>query len=188
MACSVASRADLEVLFKNLEDFHSVSKALQENNVTLAQARSLFDALLVKHQGLQSYLGLASGAISRFPLFEKALLKRNLGETLSDDEKSALGKLGTTDIEIAENEVIGNSFAQEILNRCSKKAKIDTLKWVKPTSNVPERLFSVVRGVFTDYRKKTTPVNLESQVFLKSNKNFWNELTVSHIVDVSDNN
>ena len=40
---------------------------------------------------------------------------------LSDDEKSALGKLGTTDIEIAENEVIGNSFDQEILNRCSKK-------------------------------------------------------------------
>ena len=33
--------------------------------------------------------------------------------------------------------------------------KLRTLK-IKPTSNLSERLFSVVRAVFADYRKKTT--------------------------------
>ena len=54
--------------------------------------------------------------------------------------------------------------------------------WITP----PERLFSLVRWAFTEYRKKTSPLNMENQVFLRRNKRFWNELTVARFVDESN--
>ena len=54
-----------------------------------AQARSVFDGLLFKLIGLESYISLASEDNSQFPLIEKALSKRNIGEAFSNDEKFA---------------------------------------------------------------------------------------------------
>ena len=65
------------------------------------------------------------------------------------------------------------------------------LRWIPPTSNVAERLFSKVASIFTDYRKAVTPVNLGSQIFLNVNHEFWdlyavNAVTLDDTYDIDD--
>ena len=73
--------------------------------------------------------------------------------------------------------LVSNAFVE------LSELKVLCPSWIACTSNIVERLFSRARYVFTDYRKRTTPVNLESQLFLFSNKSFWNVTSFSKIVN-----
>ena len=78
------------------------------------------------------------------------------------------------------------SLAERALAR-KKNQKIEALrygnlKWIPPTSNIAERLFSKVRHDFSDYRKSLLPVNLESQVFISVNVRFWSVKTVNTVL------
>ena len=76
----------------------------------------------------------------------------------------------------------GSSFAESAINNKKKKCETSAnFKWTKPTSNTIERLFRTVRAIYTDYRKSVSPVNLEAQIFLKANKDYWDEKTVATI-------
>ena len=49
---------------------------------------------------------------------------------------------------------------------------VDT-RFISPTSNVCERLFSPVGHVFNYQRRGLTPANLEAQIILKANRDQW---------------
>ena len=60
-------------------------------------------------------------------------------------------------------------------------------RFVVPTSNICERLFSQVGHVFSDRRRGLTPANLEAQVFLHTNLELWGHADVNKLViDVRD--
>jgi len=48
-----------------------------------------------------------------------------------------------------------------------------SVEWIPPTSNEVERFFSVCGQVYTKYRKRLHPVNLEMQLFLKLHTEIW---------------
>ena len=75
----------------------------------------------------------------------------------------------------------GAGYADIAIAAKKKKSEMN-LSWILPTSIVAERLFSRAKFVFSDYRKKTLPINLESQIFLFVNKSFWDIKTVKEIV------
>ena len=69
----------------------------------------------------------------------------------------------------------------------TKKRKIvpssyNNVSQIPPTSNIVERLFSSARLVLTDYRKSMTPYTFECVMFLKFNRNNWDNVLVSKIV------
>ena len=45
--------------------------------------------------------------------------------------------------------------------------------WVPATSNRVERFFSLCKQVYTKYRKRLLPINLEMQLFLKMHSEMW---------------
>lgn len=67
------------------------------------------------------------------------------------------------------------SFVDQIL----KKPRLDTnymdLKFVPPTSNIVERLFSQAKLYMTPLRKSMEPKHLEMLLFLRCNRNLWDE-------------
>ena len=74
------------------------------------------------------------------------------------------------------------SLADRIL--ASKRPKLElSLKWVPATSNIAEQLFSSARHIFSDNRKKMTPVNLEAISFLKANKKLWDAQVVKQATE-----
>lgn len=46
-------------------------------------------------------------------------------------------------------------------------------RFIRPTSNLCERFFSVSKAALSDCRKTLTPENLEMQLFLKCNRHLW---------------
>ena len=168
----------IKCVFEELKKFESISKALQrEKGINLSDARKLFDTLLECHPELNYYLGLGEKSISKCPDFERAVVKAIKRKSLDSDEKQVLSRFAE-DKSVQEVEK-RNDFAESVLQR--ENEHFD-LAWLPATSNTVERLFSVVRAVFTDYRKKTSPINLEAQIFLQFNKEYWNVKTVADLI------
>ena len=82
------------------------------------------------------------------------------------------------------------SFAERIL----KKQRLDenrnrtisayvSTKFISPTSNDVERLFSLSKRIFSEKRRGLKPETLESLVFLKTNRCLWNLALVSLVVN-----
>jgi hypothetical protein len=61
----------------------------------------------------------------------------------------------------------------------SRYMKLDHLT---PTSNKCERLFSLTKILLSDRRKKMDPYHLELSVFLRANKDLWNEYTIDEML------
>ena len=127
-------------------------------------------------------------------IFEIAVVKVQLGknDSLQRQERAVLSSLKAESTWTVGDsvEIEGNlSFAERALKRqrrsCGTNAcrYIDT-RFLLPTSNDCERLFSTVGHLLTDRRKSISPANLEAQIFLNSNCDLWtahdvNKLTLS---------
>jgi hypothetical protein len=59
-----------------------------------------------------------------------------------------------------------------------------SLKHMTPTSNKCERLFSQTKILLSDRRKSMGPYHLELMVFLRVNKELWNEFTINEMLKV----
>ena len=56
------------------------------------------------------------------------------------------------------------------------------LNHLTPTSNKCERLFSLTKILLSDRRKSMEPYHLELTVFLRVNKDLWNEYTIDEML------
>ncbi|EGZ08117.1 hypothetical protein PHYSODRAFT_527104 [Phytophthora sojae] len=57
------------------------------------------------------------------------------------------------------------------------------VRHIPPTSNAVERLFSVAKHTLSNHRHGMLPVHLETVLFLKLNRRFWNAGTVTKVVN-----
>ena len=87
-------------------------------------------------------------------------------------------------IELSIEQNDDKSYAESLLDQKRRKpmSHYGDLKWIPPTSNLAERLFSRVKYVFNDHRKSLLPVNLESQIFLCVNRSFWDAKTIEDLM------
>ena len=57
------------------------------------------------------------------------------------------------------------------------------LRFIRPTSNMCERLFSVAVYALNDRRKSVLPVNFERQLFLHADSHLWGISDVKNLVN-----
>jgi hypothetical protein len=173
----------LEALEKNLKVFESVTKALQNPSINLAQVRLLFEKISVKYPTIQRRL-CTDAALVFCKDFENGIVKIIDGkeEHLTEEEKEKVSVFLKESVveksDTEEEELFNKDFATTLLelNEKSKEcaaSKYVNLNWVPPTSNVVERLFSASRQVLTDYRKSMSPYTFECIMFLKMNRKYW---------------
>ncbi len=64
----------------------------------------------------------------------------------------------------------------------STESKYMDLRFIVPTSNMSERLFSTARFALTSRRRSTIPASFEKQMFLHANSQLWGVEDVNMIV------
>ena len=177
----------VDTLLQQLELLESVTKVLQDDTTTMSDVRAVFDAVMDKFPETSCRL-TSSAEIVHSPLFEGAIVKLQRGTfgALSREEQSIASFLathGNRDCGDVDGEL---SFAHRALKRqkCrdmdSTKQFTDT-RFLIPTSNVCERLFSKVGHALSDRRKGVAPVHLESQMFLHFNRDLWGSADVNKL-------
>ncbi|ETI43357.1 hypothetical protein F443_11669 [Phytophthora nicotianae P1569] len=169
MADLLPSRADhrkLEDLLSKLRVHRIDFQEITGDELTLLDARALFDGLFELRPSMTTYLS-PDAEIVHSPVFEAAVVKVLAAEVLSTAElTSSTAKEG---------------FADQILKRRNFVANPSTymlLSAIPPTSNRVERLFSIARAVVRDERHRLLPMTLEMILFLKVNGGFWDVATV----------
>jgi len=163
----------LIALADKLSELDKVTKELQSESMCLAKVRSIFDEVIVDFPETVERLAMDAHAVHS-PTFENAcvkILNRDVN-SLSSDEIVAVRHL-ETDTTNSDDFCVGNS----ILDRALKRKKIDPtycdFRFLIPTSNVCERLFSKVKNAFGDRRQNVLPINCEAQVLLHANSFLW---------------
>ena len=62
-----------------------------------------------------------------------------------------------------------------------EKCAFKNSRFLLPTSNIIERFFSTAGYAFNDHRQNLTTMNLEMQLFLRMNEDFWDPELVTQI-------
>lgn len=173
--------AELKRLMKTLDKLKSVTKALQHQGMTLADARTLLDGVIESFPSLHSRLSTSSNLVDNLH-FEAAIIKIQRGHerNLSFGELKAVQHLHRLE-SIGFEEPLEKpelSFAQQLLKPCrrntaSEKSKYLDLRFILASSNICERVFSAAGYGIGPRRKRTLLQNIESQLFLNVNANFW---------------
>ncbi|EGZ17922.1 hypothetical protein PHYSODRAFT_503539 [Phytophthora sojae] len=130
---------------------------LQEVSTTLLDVRDIFDALVEKHPVVDKHL-VADAAIT----VAAATVTPSPG-----------GR--------------PQGFVDQVLSARKKprtaQKKFGGVRYIPPTSNAVERLFSVAKHTLSNNRQGMLPVHLETVLFLKLNRRFWNAGTVTKVVN-----
>lgn len=187
LSLTTAENRRVDSLLLKLKDLESVTKALQYENTSIGDVRGLFDAVIEQFPQTATRLSSSSNIIHT-PLFESGIIKVQLGNSgaLCRDEREILSSLACDQGEECSARDTGLSFAERALKRqklnCSgQENKYMDTRFVLPTSNICERLFSKAGHVLNDRRKALSPANLESQVFLHLNSDLWSSKDVNKL-------
>lgn len=178
-------------LLTHLKKFNSITIALQRVDISILEVHYLHDEIIREYPTFGKYL-MINSKIVHSPIFESALIKiqDNKLYDLSPEEQIAASNLMLsssdlimdTDFSSGSDDFAGSVLRKRKMEKQSNISKYMDTRFVVPTSNAVERLFSMVGYAFSDMRQRLLPVNLEMQVFLKSNKHLWNEALVSQII------
>ena len=179
----------LDHLLTVMIDLDSVTKALQGDGVTMFDVRTLFDEVMVLYNGTSERLGL-DASIIHDKVFKNAILKIQKGEenTLTTEETIKVSTLRTTQ---KKGEAINAVISLDSLaERALKKRKVFSVesslygdtRFIVPTSNMCERLFSEAGYGRNSRRLRLLDTHFESQLFLRSNKRFWDLKEIHEIL------
>ena len=179
---------ELNLAMADLAEFESSTKLLQDQQRSLSEVRVIFDAMLSNYPGMERHIS-EQGAIVHSPDFENGLVKLQdeEWEDLDTEEELLMRPFlleNSDDVQLI-SPAKPSSLAAAALK--TKRRKIVSCPYanvsqIPPTSNIVERLFSSARLVLTDYRKSMTPYTFECVMFLKFNRNYWDNVLVSKIV------
>lgn len=180
-------------LKETLTMFESVNKALQQETTTLLDIRLLFDSLIRRNNNLTKYLSQDSDIIMH-KNFENAIVKIIEGKetALTEPEKYIMQPFLLPDSAITNcNENVNDSsnaaedYATEII-RAAKRQRTtihyQNLNYIPGTSNSVERLFSIARHTIGLSRHSLASETLETLLFLKFNKNYWDISTIANMI------
>ena len=197
---SVREKRVIDEIISNDAKFESVSQALQrginhEGYVDIYTARRMFDKLVNDFPGTRNYLSKDANIVHS-PVFESAACKvqGNQESQLTRQEKDSIKRFlrvsHENDEDFAdESNEEHQSFADEIINECqaskrtrTSKSNYRSMKHISATSNLVERLFSRAKLIMSDHRKHMSPFHLELILFLRCNKDLWNEFTFDEMI------
>lgn len=185
---------ELRECVDQLQLFQQVSLKLQKEVTSLSQADVMFKWLASKFPETSCKL-LPEFTLKRLNKnFESGIIKvQNNQEnslTVAEAEAlvpflitaSAVAEADAGDMEEEEDEIMDVSAllkkAKKDLPLAIGASKYVNVDFVKPTSNVVERLFSKTRKVWREDRKKMTPSHMEMVMFLSINRDLWDEMLV----------
>ncbi|ETK79678.1 hypothetical protein L915_14486, partial [Phytophthora nicotianae] len=180
----------LKALYEDLKNLESVNKKLQTSTVSLLDVRALFDHVIKHYPGTELYLS-PTASLVKFPDFENGVVKLMAGKenTLTRGERAAVVKLLHTSETVAtelqeEGEDAHQSFAEVALSQEEVTSSRENLKWIPPTSNDVERLFSRAGIVFSRLRRSLNPMTLETILFLQFNRSLWDASAVAEAIEL----
>ena len=172
-----------------LHDLDSVTKELQEDSLTLAQARAMFVSTVKEFPETEDRLKDTAVTIEN-PRFENAIVSIQNGRcgdlTLSDQR--LVDKLKAERAVRSEPPAKSNlTFSQCALRRHNaghngNSGQYVDLKFIRPTSNLCERLFSKAGFALNSRRRAVLPANFESQIFLHVNADLWGLPEINEIL------
>jgi len=195
-------QAYLSTLLQVLQDFESVSQALQrggDKTLNLYESRRLFDRLIEKYgtrfelSQLQHDSSLVCSAA-----FENGIIKIQRGldnhNKLNNGEKNAVSRYlcvsggDDNDENNSEEEALG--FADSALADAhrEKRRKVDSRNnyvatgHVLSQSNLCERLFSLAKLVLSDRRQSMHPSTLNNLLLLKTNRHLWSVVDIQTVI------
>lgn len=180
----------LEELFSTVERLDAVTLALQKENISIASVRYLFDEVVSEYPSTKSRL-CSSAKIIHDQSFENGLVKLQQGKMgqLSFSEECAVQVFAKKLDPVFDES--SSSMDKSIISRAFKRQKAevmnlatgyDDVRYVLPSSNLCERLFSKAGYAINSRRMATLPSNIESQVFLFANCSYWTIADVSAIL------
>ena len=190
---------EIEALLERLADLDSVTKALQQENLTMWDVRQLFDTVIVEYPESATRISADSDIVHN-KTFERAIVKiqkGSVGELITEEMKS---------VEVLQI-VRSNSAPQSkypakiesLAERALKRQKLDDtagnqsdakymdLRFIVPTSNICERLFSKAGYGLDSRRQNTLPSNFELQMFLHANNDLWGIKEVNDLLTKETN-
>eukprot|EP00171_Calliarthron_tuberculosum_P021824 IDg21824t1 len=184
-------RKTIDDLCVKFECLDSVTKKLQADSTTMADVRALFDGVIKSFPDTHQRLS-ATARIIRDHSFESGVCKlqvRRYGDR-NLDEVEATSCLRVEEVESisgssGRNASIGLSFAEKCLQDAigdSNPENFLDVRFIVPTSNICERLFSTAGNTLRDRRKSISPMNLEIQLFLHINSDLWGISDVNTVV------
>ncbi|KAF1781104.1 Ribonuclease H-like domain [Phytophthora cactorum] len=158
-----AANKRLRVLYQELRDIESVSKALQGRDVDLLDVPLCpdFDSGCVR---------VLRGNADHLTRAEKATLQP-FAATAPVDARESLEEQQA-------------SFVERLRKRrrlYEERVEYEQLKSIPPTSNVLERFFSVARMTFGHQRHGLLPRTLETLLYLRENRSYWDASTVDSL-------
>jgi hypothetical protein len=180
---------EIDFLLKKLHDFESVTKTLQKEDINLNDVRILFDGVIEEYPETLERLS-ENADIIHDALFESAVVKilNKKAAELSFPEKEKVCMLKVATIREADQvkdvHSESMSFAERALKRSRFMGIADqylNLSFLRPRSNMCERLFSIAGYAYSDRRQSTYSSNFGSQIFLHINSAFWSIDEVNEI-------
>ncbi|GMF12480.1 unnamed protein product [Phytophthora lilii] len=153
---------------------------------------STFDHVMKHYPETEAQLATTSSLV-KFPEFENGIVKvlASKEQSLTRAERTAVSKLlksGTSPSEEVRQETPipkKRSFAEAALaeeNATAPQNQVD-LRWIPPTSNDVERLFSRAGVVYSRIRRSLNPMTLETVMFLQYNRSLWDSSCVAQAVE-----
>ena len=184
---------DVMIRLKQMED---VTKELQRDDLTLDEARDLFDGMTDLFPEMGHHLDERAEIVVD-PTLETAIVKvlRDQRNVLTPSEKAKL-ECFKENTPLSHSSSVTETEDDDTLNfaqRLLKKRRVSVhdpsefmdLSFIPPTSNIVERLFSAAKLVLRDQRASLLPITFEMLLFLKVNRDWWNLQTVHKAMQAS---
>ena len=177
----------IEELCVQFRELDSVTQHLQSEECTISEVRLLFDGVIEAYPRTNSRLN-ANADIIRNRNFETGVCKIQDGRIseLEPQERTAIRDLKRDDCyEVNPEPATGMSLAEKLLKKSKRNSTNPNymdLRFIVPTSNLCERLFSRAGYALGDRRKSISPMNFEQQIFLNANSYLWSVADLNEVV------
>jgi hypothetical protein len=196
---SPAENRSASQLLKVLEDLDALTKIFQDEELHLFLVREFLDAAIKQYPELDQHCSARSDIVED-QHFESAvvkiqrcqtqgdvalvlttaesqsvshLLKRQYNEAINDSQENEDGSNTDNAETISELHAAIQRIKKRKIVQQSEAEKYLDLRFIRPTSNICERQFSISGLAYTKNRQGLLPVNLEMQLFLKANSHLW---------------
>ena len=187
---SPLEHASILSLSEDLKKFESVLKGLQRANSKLFEARTGCDWLIAKFPITSPKLS-TDFCDPRNRAFESAVTKiqGNAEHHLTVEESTPLIPLlknQNSVVQVEEDDDDDEDFdaalkRARLIAPAPQGSRYVNLTYILAATNIVKRLFSMTRKLWTEDRKKMTPATLEMIMFLKINRDLWNQNQVHTI-------
>ena len=176
---------EIDSILVTLGQLEILTKYLQSEDRHIFEVQTAFSSSLEIFPFLKDYCSPTSDIVCD-PYFESAVgkIQQNQfhGEPLQLTPREAQCvhhlKVADSGQESGVSTTSEPADAMTLILQNVKKAKVQKspyvdLRFIRPTSNICERFFSLSKLALPDNRKRLLPANLEIQLFLKVNRHLW---------------